>query len=153
VEERDVPAKLRELAAVYERASTVPDLHTRVEQLYKAKQELNALLLQTRDELTRLVMQARTTPKPRRRNPWFDIEPDEAILSYWTSRKMTRRAAKTLAKLGIKDLKTLSGYTEMDMLRNPQLGRATLKEMKEVLADHGLSFGIVYGESARATPG
>ncbi len=67
-------------------------------------------------------------------SPHLDRSVDELELSV--------RTANGLANLGIASLRDLCGRSEAELLRSQQIGPKSLRELKEILADMGLSLGM-----------
>lgn len=67
-------------------------------------------------------------------SPHLDRSVDELELSV--------RTANGLANLGIASLRDLCGRSEAELLRSKQIGPKSLRELKEILADMGLSLGM-----------
>ena len=53
------------------------------------------------------------------------------------------RAANCLAAEGIKTIRDLVSYTETEMMQVRNFGKTSLKEIKQKLIEHGLSFGML----------
>ena len=58
------------------------------------------------------------------------------------------RSANCLKNANIHTLRDLVARTEKDMLETKNFGRKSLEEVQEVLAEHGLEFGMKVGEPA-----
>ncbi len=56
--------------------------------------------------------------------------------------ELTPRSSNCLKAQSIHYIGDLIQYTETDLLRTPNLGRKSLNEIKQVLAEHGLSLGM-----------
>lgn len=56
--------------------------------------------------------------------------------------ELTPRSSNCLKAQSIHYIGDLIQYTENDLLRTPNLGRKSLNEIKQVLAEHGLSLGM-----------
>ena len=56
--------------------------------------------------------------------------------------ELSIRSHNVLLNLGITHLSQLSRMTESEYLKTKNTGRKSLKEMVEVLAEHGLTFGM-----------
>ena len=56
--------------------------------------------------------------------------------------ELTLRSSNCLKAQSIHYIGDLIQYTENDLLRTPNLGRKSLNEIKQVLAEHGLSLGM-----------
>lgn len=56
--------------------------------------------------------------------------------------ELTPRSSNCLKAQSIHYIGDLIQYTEADLLRTPNLGRKSLNEIKQVLAEHGLSLGM-----------
>ena len=56
--------------------------------------------------------------------------------------ELTPRSSNCLKAQSIHYVGDLIQYTETDLLRTPNLGRKSLNEIKQVLAEHGLSLGM-----------
>ena len=73
----------------------------------------------------------------------------ELRASGWTSRKVkdelranTVRSANGLKNAGIRTLRELVQKTEKDMLETKNFGRKSLNEIKDILREKGLAFGM-----------
>jgi DNA-directed RNA polymerase subunit alpha len=55
---------------------------------------------------------------------------------------LTPRSSNCLKAQSIHYIGDLIQYTENDLLRTPNLGRKSLNEIKQVLAEHNLSLGM-----------
>ena len=56
--------------------------------------------------------------------------------------ELTPRSSNCLKAQSIHYIGDLIQHTEADLLRTPNLGRKSLNEIKQVLAEHGLSLGM-----------
>jgi DNA-directed RNA polymerase subunit alpha len=56
--------------------------------------------------------------------------------------ELTPRSSNCLKAQSIHYIGDLIQYTEADLLRTPNLGRKSLNEIKQVLAEHNLSLGM-----------
>ena len=56
--------------------------------------------------------------------------------------ELTPRSSNCLKAQSIHYIGDLIQYTENDLLRTPNLGRKSLNEIKQVLAEHNLSLGM-----------
>jgi DNA-directed RNA polymerase subunit alpha len=69
-----------------------------------------------------------------------DIDP--MLLSSVDDLELTVRSANCLKAQNVKYLGDLVQFVESDLLKVPNLGRKSLNEIKSVLAERGLSFGV-----------
>ena len=67
---------------------------------------------------------------------------DPVLLRPVDDLELTVRSANCLKAENIFYIGDLIQYTENDLLRTPNLGRKSLNEIKQVLAEHGLSLGM-----------
>jgi DNA-directed RNA polymerase subunit alpha len=67
---------------------------------------------------------------------------NENLLRSVDELELSVRSANCLANAGIKQIGDLVQRTESDMLKTKNFGRKSLKEIKEILADMGLSLGM-----------
>jgi len=59
---------------------------------------------------------------------------------------LSTRSLNVLTAAGIINLRQLASQTSYDLLRSPNLGRKSLAEIENVLADHGLKLGTQFPE-------
>jgi hypothetical protein len=82
----------------------------------------------------RRAMLAGPTPAEPEHSEWLSRSIDELEVSV--------RTANTFSRLGLKTVGDLCRLTESDLLKSEGFGRGGLKEVKELLADLGLSLGM-----------
>jgi DNA-directed RNA polymerase subunit alpha len=80
------------------------------------------------------------TPAPVEKPPAPKIDP--ILLRPVDDLELTPRSSNCLKAQSIHYIGDLIQYTETDLLRTPNLGRKSLNEIKQVLAEHGLSLGM-----------
>jgi DNA-directed RNA polymerase subunit alpha len=81
------------------------------------------------------------TPPPMPHNEHLDRSVDELELSV--------RSYNCLKNADIKTIRELVQKTEMEMLKTKNFGRKSLNEIKEILAEMGLSLGMKFDEHGR----
>jgi DNA-directed RNA polymerase subunit alpha len=80
------------------------------------------------------------TPVPVEKPPAPKIDP--ILLRPVDDLELTPRSSNCLKAQSIHYIGDLIQYTETDLLRTPNLGRKSLNEIKQVLAEHDLSLGM-----------
>ncbi len=80
------------------------------------------------------------TPAPVEKPPAPRIDP--ILLRPVDDLELTPRSSNCLKAQSIHYIGDLIQYSETDLLRTPNLGRKSLNEIKQVLAEHGLSLGM-----------
>lgn len=80
------------------------------------------------------------TPAPVEKPPAPKVDP--ILLRPVDDLELTPRSSNCLKAQNIHYIGDLIQYTEADLLRTPNLGRKSLNEIKQVLAEHNLSLGI-----------
>jgi DNA-directed RNA polymerase subunit alpha len=80
------------------------------------------------------------TPAPVEKPPAPKIDP--ILLRPVDDLELTPRSSNCLKAQSIHYIGDLIQYTETDLLRTPNLGRKSLNEIKQVLAEHDLSLGM-----------
>ncbi len=80
------------------------------------------------------------TPEPAEKPQTPKVDP--MLLRPVDDLELTPRSSNCLKAQSIHYVGDLIQYTENDLLRTPNLGRKSLNEIKQVLAEHGLSLGM-----------
>ncbi len=80
------------------------------------------------------------TPAPAEKPQTPKVDP--MLLRPVDDLELTPRSSNCLKAQSIHYVGDLIQYTENDLLRTPNLGRKSLNEIKQVLAEHGLSLGM-----------
>ena len=80
------------------------------------------------------------TPAPAEKPQTPKVDP--MLLRPVDDLELTPRSSNCLKAQSIHYIGDLIQYTENDLLRTPNLGRKSLNEIKQVLAEHGLSLGM-----------
>jgi DNA-directed RNA polymerase alpha subunit len=63
----------------------------------------------------------------------------QAIREYWTGLIVSTRFVNCMTSNFIRDLKHLSTFTAQDLLITPNMGKITLREVRHVLKENGMS--------------
>ena len=134
--------RLRCCADSYESAHKLVSPYGRIKALREARSELFAIGIEARAELDRLILMTPPRAQTRAiRALWYDLLPDQNAVRYW--RKFTQlkhQSVITLGKLGIASLDALEALSRNQLRRTPFVGRNTLREIEDVLMDHGRVF-------------
>jgi DNA-directed RNA polymerase subunit alpha len=69
-------------------------------------------------------------------------DPNDILLRHVDDLELSVRSANCLKNAGINLIGELVGKTEAEMLKTKNFGRKSLNEIKEILAESGLSFGM-----------
>ncbi|MEW6335408.1 MAG: DNA-directed RNA polymerase subunit alpha, partial [Thermodesulfobacteriota bacterium] len=69
-------------------------------------------------------------------------DPNQLLLRHVDDLELSVRSANCLKNAGINLIGELVGKTEAEMLKTKNFGRKSLNEIKEILAESGLSFGM-----------
>jgi DNA-directed RNA polymerase subunit alpha len=69
-------------------------------------------------------------------------DPNDVLLRHVDDLELSVRSANCLKNAGINLIGELVGKTEAEMLKTKNFGRKSLNEIKEILSESGLSFGM-----------
>lgn len=69
-------------------------------------------------------------------------DPNDVLLRHVDDLELSVRSANCLKNAGINLIGELVGKTEAEMLKTKNFGRKSLNEIKEILSESGLSFGV-----------
>jgi DNA-directed RNA polymerase subunit alpha len=79
--------------------------------------------------------------KPPESDP-LPEDPNDLLLRHVDDLELSVRSANCLKNAGINLIGELVGKTEAEMLKTKNFGRKSLNEIKEILSESGLSFGM-----------
>ena len=76
----------------------------------------------------------------------IDLPWDDERIDFW---QLSVRASNVLRNMNIRTIREITEATEHDLLRQPNCGRKSTKEIKEMLATYGFSLATGNGNPSR----